>query len=458
MNLLKEFNQYIKEQNLFQHKDKLILAVSGGVDSVVLCHLCKQANFNFIIAHCNFQLRNKESERDEIFVKTLGEKYDVEVMIKIFDTNKYAKDNKISIQLAARELRYKWFDELLHKIKKDSNPELINCPQPAANWILTAHHANDNIETLLMNFFKGTGISGLHGILPKQANLIRPLLFAKKEALAEFALANNLYFVLDSSNNLDKYTRNYFRNKLIPDLKKAYPQVENNLLNNINRFSEIELLYKQSIELNKKKLLQPKGNEIHIPILKLVATKPLHTLLYEIIKDYNFTPNQTDEVAGLLKSETGKYIQSATHRIFKNRNWIVIAPKNTDHAQHILIEKEGIFSFTLGSIQVNKVDNISTSISSNLLAVQLNLDEIKFPLLLRKAKQGDYFYPLGMMKKKKLSRFFTDQKLSLTQKEKTWVIEMDKKIIWVVGMRIDERFKIEYNTKKLLQLILIVTE
>ncbi len=237
MNLLKEFNQYIKEQNLFQHKDKLILAVSGGVDSVVLCHLCKQANFNFIIAHCNFQLRNKESERDEIFVKTLGEKYDVEVMIKIFDTNKYAKDNKISIQLAARELRYKWFDELLHKIKKDSNPELISCPQPAAKWILTAHHANDNIETLLMNFFKGTGISGLHGILPKQANLIRPLLFAKKEALAEFALANNLYFVLDSSNNLDKYTRNYFRNKLIPDLKKAYPQVENNLLNNINRFS-----------------------------------------------------------------------------------------------------------------------------------------------------------------------------------------------------------------------------
>jgi tRNA(Ile)-lysidine synthase len=309
-----------------------------------------------------------------------------------------------------------------------------------------------------MNFFKGTGINGLHGILPKQGNIIRPLLFAKKEELVAFAVENKLTFVEDSSNALDKYTRNYFRNQLIPDLQKVFPQVEDNLLNNIERFREIELLYNQTVQLQKKKLLEKKGNEIHIPILKLLKTSALNTIVYEVIKDYGFTAHQTNEVADLLKSDTGKYISSATHRIIKNRNWLIIAPNENKEAQHILIEDEGSLQFTEGSLEFKKILNIKYSILNDHLFAQLNADEIKFPLLLRKCKPGDYFYPLGMKKKKKLNRFFIDQKLSLTQKEKTWVIEMDKKIIWVVGLRIDDRFKITDSTKYILQLSLTITQ
>ena len=459
MSLLKEFQQYIQQQNLFQPKDKLLLAISGGVDSVVLCELCKQAGYNFTIAHCNFQLRGEESERDENFVKELDKKYNVEVLVKKFDTEKYALENKLSIQVAARELRYTWFNELINKTKNDFDPESSNGQRSTANLLLTAHHANDNIETLLMNFFKGTGINGLHGILPKQGNIIRPLLFAKKETLTEFALANNLSFVEDSSNASDKYTRNYFRNRLIPDLQKVFPQVEDNLLNNIERFREIEMLYRQAADQAKKKLTEQKRNEIHIPVLKLLKTTPLHTIVYEIIKEYGFTAHQTDEVVALLKSETGKYIQSESHRIIKNRNWLILAPNENTEAETIFIEKkdkqveyrEGKLSFELLSTQ-------NTNLKTQNDIVQLNAAEIKFPLLLRKWKPGDYFYPLGMQKKKKLSRFFTDQKLSLTQKEKTWVIEMNKKIIWVVGLRLDDRFKITDSTKNILQITLVPAE
>jgi tRNA(Ile)-lysidine synthase len=459
MNLLKNFTDFIKQQNLFQPKDKLLLAVSGGVDSVVLCELCKQAGYDFTIAHCNFQLRAEESERDENFVRELGKKYDVEVLVKRFDTQKFAEENKLSIQVAARELRYKWFDELLTKMKSDLSLEGSKAPLRGVGGLLTAHHANDNIETLLMNFFKGTGINGLHGILPKQGNIIRPLLFAKKEELTEFAVTNNLSFVEDSSNASDKYTRNYFRNQLIPDLQKVFPQAEDNLLNNIDRFREIEMLYQQSVNLHTKKLLEQKGKEIHIPVLKLLKTIPLHTIIYEVIKDYGFTAHQTGEVVALLKSETGKYVQSASHRILKNRNWLIIAPNENVEAETILIE-ENIkeVEFQQGRIAIEVCTTTNHKPQTTNLIAQLNASEIKFPLLLRKWKTGDYFYPLGMTKKKKLSRFFIDQKLSLTQKEKTWVIEMDKKIIWVVGLRIDDRFKITDSTKNILQITLIPAE
>ncbi len=439
MDLLKEFQQYIKQHDLFHSKDKLLLAVSGGVDSVVLCELCKQAGYDIIIAHCNFQLRGTESDRDEKFVKELGNKYGVEVVVEKFDTERFAKENKLSIQVAARELRYNWFNEL------------------TADWILTAHHANDNMETLLMNFFKGTGINGLRGILPKQGKIIRPLLFAKKEELVAFATMHKLSYVEDSSNESDKYTRNYFRNQLIPDLQKVFPQVEDNLIDNLQRFREIEMFYQQSIQTNKKKLLEQKGNEIHIPVLKLLKTEPLTTIVYEIIKEYGFTAHQTEDVVALLKAETGKYIRSSTHRIIKNRNWLIISPNETMGAQNILIEKENeLINFADGKLEIkglNGTTNLKLQ-TTNLIA-QLDGNEIRFPLLLRKWKQGDYFYPLGMKKKKKLSRFFIDQKLSLTQKERTWVIEADKKIAWVVGLRIDDRFKITDKTKDILQISLV---
>lgn len=444
MDLLEKYRAYIKKENLFQPKDKLLLAVSGGVDSVVLCELCKQAGYDFIIAHCNFQLRGAESERDEHFVKGLAEKYSVEVLVRRFDTEKYAAENKVSIQVAARTLRYDWFNE--------------TAAARAIKFIVTAHHADDNVETLLMNFFKGTGINGLKAILPKHGNIIRPLLFARKEELAGFATANDLAFVEDSSNASDKYTRNYFRNELIPNLKKVFPQVEENLVHNLERFREIDELYRQAVSIYKKKLLEQEGNEFHIPVLKLLKTEPLHTIIYEIIRDFGFTAHQVVDTISMLTSDSGKYIQSATHRIIKNRNWLIISPIQDIVPGIILIEGEGKTEFAAGSLQLKKLYNAQFSIVNDPKIAQLDADSINFPLLLRKWKHGDYFYPLGMQKKKKLSRFFIDNKLSLSGKENAWVIEMDKKIIWIVGQRIDDRFKVTAKTKTVLLITLSPAE
>lgn len=446
MDLVRRFKQYVKEENLFQQKDKLLLAVSGGVDSVVLCELCKQAGYDFVIAHCNFQLRGAESNRDEKFVKEVAKKYNAKLVVKRFDTEKYATDNKLTIQVAARELRYEWFQEII----QDSAFNIQH--------ILTAHHANDNIETMLMNFFKGTGINGLKAILPKQAKIARPLLFAGKEEIISFAKEHKLEFVEDSSNASDKYTRNYFRNKLIPGIKEVFPQVEENLLNNLQRFREAEQLYQQAIDQHKKKLLEQRGNEIHIPVLKLLKAQPLHSIVYEIIKDFGFTAHQADDCIALLKSETGKYIQSPSYRIIRNRAWIIISPNETTEANNVLIEREGDIDFIEGKLEIKKLQTSNLKPQTSHQTAQLDAEKINFPIFLRKWKQGDYFYPLGMNKKKKLSRFFIDQKLSLTQKEKAWVIEMNKKIVWVVGMRIDDRFKITDATKEILQITLVNTK
>jgi tRNA(Ile)-lysidine synthase len=447
MSLLQKFQQNIKHHHLFSPKDKLLLAVSGGVDSIVLCELCKLAGFNFIIVHCNFQLRGEESGSDEKFVQKLGKKYGAQVVVKKFDTEKFAKENKLSVQEAARVLRYNWFKELMNRII-----------DPPVNCILTAHHFGDNIETMLMNFFKGTGIAGLRGMLPKQGKLIRPLLFARKEELLVFAKENNLNWVEDSSNRESKYSRNYFRNEIIPLIKKIYPEAENNLTDNLRRFADIEMLYKQAIDQHKKKLLEQKGNEVHIPVLKLKNSEPLRSIVYEIIKDYDFSSHQTDEVIALLDSESGKYIQSATHRIIKNRNWLIIAPDKAEKAATILVEGEGNWVIGSGNLKIEFIPDSRSLVTDSASIAQLDAEKVKFPLLLRKWKQGDYFYPLGMKKKKKLSRFFIDQKLSKTDKEKVWVIESDKKILWIAGYRIDDRIKVTEKTKSVLQITLRETE
>ncbi|WP_018615513.1 tRNA lysidine(34) synthetase TilS [Segetibacter koreensis] len=466
MSLQEKFIQHLKQFSFIQQKQKQLLTISGGVDSVVLCDLMFAAQYDFVIAHCNFQLRGAESERDEQFVRSLGNKYGKEVLVKKFDTDKYATENKISIQVAARELRYRWFYEVIsgnfstlnQNIPTDDSSLTATHLQLRAHpihYILTAHHANDNIETLLMNFFKGTGISGLHGILPVQGKIVRPLLFAKKDELVAYAMENNLPFVEDSSNLSDKYTRNFFRHNLFPMLKEIYPNIEDNLLNNIQRLTEVEELYKQSVEKHKKKLLEYKGNEVHVPVLKLQKTSPLSTIIYEIIKDFGFTSTRVQEVIELLESETGKYISSSSHRIIKNRNWLIISPNQSTEATNILIEeKDKKVMFSDGELSLEVIESSTFQIPSSNNTAALDCAEISFPLLLRKWKQGDYFYPLGMKKKKKLSRFFIDQKLSKTDKENVWVLEMNKKIIWIVGQRIDDRCKIQPSTKTVLKISL----
>ena len=469
MSLLQCFREFISKENLFSSKDTLLLAVSGGIDSVVLCELCQQAGYDFIIAHCNFQLRGQESERDEHFVGGLAEKYGKPLLVKKFDTAQYAAANKVSIQVAARELRYTWFFDLLDReasgVSREASDVSRETPDVRhqtsdisshvsrlTSHVVTAHHLDDNIETMLMNFFKGSGIAGLRGMLPKQGKIVRPLLFAAKETIQQFSEAHQLEWVEDSSNQSDKYTRNYFRNQLIPLVKNSFPEAAQNLAGNLQRFRDIEILYHQSVDLHKKKLLEYKGNEVHIPVLKLQKTVPLLSVVYEIIKEYNFTADQSAEVVGLLESETGRYIQSATHRIIKNRQWLIIAPVKNKEAANILIEMPGKLEFEMGNLELDLMPDLQAKIPTVATVAFLDAGKIKFPLLLRRWKTGDYFYPLGMRKKKKLSRFFIDQKLSKTDKEKVWVLEMDKKIIWIIGHRIDDRFKITDATKQVLQI------
>lgn len=452
MSLLLQFQNIIKQQNLFSPKDKLLIAVSGGVDSVVLCELCKQAGCDFNIVHCNFKLRGKESERDEQFVRELGKKYGVEVLVQQFDTDIYAADHKLSTQEAARELRYNWFAELVGSQK----PGVVRQnPKPETRkLLLTAHHSDDNNETVLMNFFRGTGLHGLTGI-PASINYIRrPLLNFSKEELVAFAKENKLEFVEDSSNQSSKYTRNFFRNEIIPSISKVYPQVNENLQDNIKRFKEVEKLYQFSVNELKKKMCKHNGNEIHIPVKQLMGYNNT-ALIYEVISAYGFHEKQVEEMIKLAASDSGKYIQSpeSSYRIIKHRHWFIISPVTAIESENIIIEernKEVLFS--LGKLSIERTSDIKLQTSNN--TVSLDAKEIKFPLLLRKWKTGDYFYPLGMKKKKKLNRFLIDQKLSVSAKENVWVIESNQRIIWVVGYRIDERFKITDKTKTVLSLSL----
>lgn len=448
MNFLNRFIEFIQHNHLFSPKDKLLLAVSGGVDSVVLCELCKQAGFDFIIAHCNFQLRGEESERDEKFVIAIGKKYETQVRVKKFETEKYAAENKLSIQEAARVLRYEWFEEIVGS--QESGVSSQNS-QPA-KYIVTAHHNDDNAETVLMNFCRGTGLHGLTGIPVSYGNIKRPLLNFTKEELVQFAKDNGLDYVEDSSNLSSKYTRNLFRNEIITAISKVYPQVKENLTENIKRFQQIENLYQLAVAGIKKKLIKEKGSEWHIPVKQLMGYNN-RALIYEIIAGFGFSEKQIDEVVKLASSVSGKYIDSPlfNYRIIKHRHWFIISPVQSAASAIIVIEEnEKQVGFEEGLLQFEKTSN-QQPLTSNQIAC-IDAKQISYPLILRKWKTGDYFYPLGMKKKKKLSRFFIDQKFSRTQKEKTWVIESDKRIIWVVGHRIDERVKLTNKTKTVLKI------
>ncbi len=440
-NLLAEFQETLQKLGIAK-KDRLLLAVSGGLDSVALTSLSAMSGLEFSIVHVNFQLRGAESDRDEAFVRQLADKYQKPFFAKKFDTAAYAKSEKISLQVAARNLRYEWFKTFIGN-------RVDQC-----KFLLTGHHLDDNMETMLMYFFRGTGIAGLTGMPAKKGHLVRPLLKISRKQLKEFTLEQKLDWVEDSSNDSDDYTRNFFRNQLIPSINDIFPDLPLNLKNNLNRFSEAYILYEQAISLHKKRLLKQNGSEIHIPILLLKKAVPLKTILFEIIKEYDFSPSQTDEIIRLMDSTNGKYISSSTHRMIKNRGWLIIAPANNESTIHIVIDSECAVAYPEGRIQIKIMPLEGAEHFVAPAGTEcLDAKKIKFPLLLRKWKTGDYFYPLGMKKKKKLARFFIDQKLSKTAKEKVWVLVMDSQIIWVVGQRIDNRFRMDASTNKILMLL-----
>lgn len=433
-----KFLSYITQEQLFTAKDKTLLAVSGGVDSVVMCDLFHTSGFPFAIAHCNFQLREQESEGDELFVKELAEKYAVPFHHTRFDTAAYTKKNKLSIQAAARELRYEWFEKIR--------------VQHHYQYIATAHHQGDVIETFFINLIRGTGISGLRSIVPKQGKIIRPLLFANKKDILIYAAEHKITYREDSSNASDKYQRNKIRHHLMPVLNEFSPVAELSIMQSIEKLRAAEFIYKQTIEEVSSKICIKKNNTIRISIAELKKLNPISTYLYELLKPYGFNSSTTSSVLQVLNGEPGKVFFSPTHRLLKDRNTLIMEPFQSASEAEYLIQKNenellipGVhFNFSVVSNSVN------LPVSKLPDQASIDADKLKFPLTLRKWKKGDTFYPLGMKGKKKLSDFFTDKKLSLIEKEATWLLCSEEKIVWVVGLRVDERFKVSGKTKNIL--------
>lgn len=454
MNLLTQFQQNwdLHFASFCKPHQKFLLALSGGVDSTVLAYLLHQSGVVFVAAHVNYQLRGEESNRDENFVVSLCKELNVPLLLKKVDTQKYMTEQGLSVQVAARQIRYNWFDDI-----RMNDQSLKN------SWVITAHHANDSIETSMMHFFRGTGIDGLKGIPSINASrkIIRPLLLFYKEQLVDFATTQRISYIVDSSNATSHYTRNFFRNQLIPALESVFPSVQENLLSNLQRFDEVAFLYKQAVDIHLRKMLVHKGEECYVPVLKWKSIKPLNSITWEIIEPYGFTASQIGEVVKLLDASNSSYVESPTHRIIKNRRWMIIAPLAESKSSHILIEDFGKIKFIHGELTVSthaietvKNDlSISRAKEDTIFVEWLDANTIQFPILLRQWAIGDYFYPLGMTKKKKVAKFLTDARLSKTAKEKVWVLEMDRKIIAIVGLRIDNRFRYTSATKQLIKLV-----
>lgn len=438
--------QILKDEKLLDKK--VIVAVSGGLDSMVLAAILLELNVEFALAHCNFHLRADESNADEAFVADWAKDNNIPLFIQHFDTNKILEEEGGNLQEVARSLRYNWFEQL--RIDNDYD------------YIATAHHADDSIETLLMNFFKGTGIKGLHGILLKQGNVIRPLIKLTRDQINNYASDQKISWREDSSNRKLDYTRNKIRHQLMPVLKDIFPNVAANLQGNIERLKDAGTIYDVQIEKLTKKLMEQRGSEYYIPVRKLKNIQPLSTIIYEILKPFNFLPSQTQQVLQLLQAETGKYVSSSTHRIIRNRELLIIAAQRTEEASFVLVEEQEIEAGNEKNIGHFKLKFEAQTFDGDIINLPqantiaaIDYTELTFPLIIRPWKQGDYFYPLGMKKKKKIARFLIGQKIPLHEKERIWVVESDKRIVWVIGQRLDDRFKIKPHTKKLLKIAVI---
>ncbi|MFN4974839.1 MAG: tRNA lysidine(34) synthetase TilS [Bacteroidota bacterium] len=455
MDLFQAFANHWKEKlaGTVNPDSLLLLAISGGIDSVVLAHLIARSGFNFEMAHMNFQLRGAESERDELFVRKLAQQLEVKLHVQRVNTTIFATEHKLSVQEAARELRYQWFAELRTDIltaAAHENKKHSGC------WILTAHQADDNIETLLLHLFRGTGLEGLSGIQPvrKKEALIRPLLPFYKKELAAYAVEQELTFVEDSSNATDHYTRNKLRQHLMPVLQELFPEVAKQLTGNIDRFREGLQIYRTAVQQQIDRITIRQGEELHIPIQSWKQLNPLSTFTWEIIHPFGFHAAQIPEIIKLLEAETGKFCQSATHRIIRNRKHLVIAPLSDQLPSVISIaENDQTILFSGGTIEQTTIAYERIPMDTPANEIYISTAELKYPLLLRKWQQGDYFYPLGLNKKKKISKFLIDLKLSITDKEKVFVLTSQDKIIWVVGLRLDHRFRLQATSGEAMHLV-----
>ena len=421
--------QFITEKSLFVREDKLILGISGGADSVCLMHVFLELGYSFELAHCNFNLRGEESDADEYFVKDLAKEHQLKVHIKQFDTLVYAAENKISTQMAARDLRYAWFEKL--RIKSN------------AKYLAIAHHANDDVETFFINLVRGSGLKGFLGIKEKNNAIVRPLLSVSRLEIEQYLKDRGLVFREDSSNASVKYLRNKIRHELIPLLAQMNPSIQQTVKDEMRILDGVAQIYASKVEEVRKDLTQEKNGIVQLEISALLALNPLHSYLYELLSVYGFS--YVEPISKALQGQSGKQFFSSTHQLVVDRENIFISLLNKENEVFEITEKTISLVYPL---EINfKVMADKTIIYDNNIA-QLDVEKLKFPLTLRKWKEGDKFIPLGMKKFKKLSDFFIDSKFSIIDKQEQWLLCSGVDIVWVLGCRIDERYKLESNTKK----------
>lgn len=429
--MFKQFLNHIREKDLLKPSEKILLAVSGGLDSVVMLHLFQEAGFSVGVAHCNFQLRGEDSDGDEDFVKQICQKLNVPVFVKRFDTQAYAWENNLSIQMAARELRYAWFDHLLDEHHYD--------------WLATGHHFDDTVETILLNWIKGSSAEGLTGIPIKNKRIIRPILFAMRTQVEKYALEKAIQWREDQSNLTDDYQRNFIRHQIIPKLKELNPSLEATLHNGIEKLqSDLDMIYFH-VEAWKREFVSTENERITITKKGFDAFPHGTHLLWRCIKEHGFNFEQAREVIHGLHGQSGKRFLSATHELVIDREHLIISPHENFWNEISIVE--GQDQAVLGSWSMEIEKSESKEFSSDSLIAKLDADKIKFPLRWRKWKAGDFFCPLGMEHTRKLSDFLIDNKVSVADKNVVTVLESGGEIAWVVGFRIDNRFKITPQTR-----------
>ena len=432
--MLTKFQSHINENLPFLKEKKLLLATSGGIDSMVLLHLCHQLELDIRVAHCNFQLRGDESDEDEDFVKSQTEKLQIPIFIKKFDTKSFAEKEKLSIQVVARNLRYDWFNTLL--INNDYD------------YILTAHHLDDSLETFLINFTRGSGLDGLTGIPQQNGTIVRPLLPFSKTEIEIFAKENNIEWREDSSNASDNYLRNKLRHDVIPILKELNPSLLHSFQNTISNLQQAQSLVDDASRIVYRKVVTDINFQKRINLMELIQLPNYHAYLYQWLEPLGFS--DWDSINDLVVAQSGKQVFSETHVVLKDRNELIIFPKQNEiEPSNFLISKnQREIKFPL-NISFFNVDYISVNTTNTIFVDE---DKLQFPLEIRKWQEGDWFYPSGMNGKKKLSKFFKDEKFSLLDKSSTWLLCSENQIVWVIGKRVDERFKVTEQTTKILKI------
>lgn len=428
------FQQHISSQFPFLRQEKILLTISGGIDSVVLTYLSKKIGLNIALAHCNFHLRDKESDADQAFVEALAEEMKIPVFVKHFETVVYSKKHHLSIQLAARKLRYEWFDELSEK--------------HGFQYIFTAHHANDALETFLINTIRGTGLEGLTGIPERNGKIIRPLLPFSRKEITSFAQQNGIAWREDSSNASTKYLRNKIRHHVIPVFEEENPNLLTSFRKTQTHLNEVSGLLAEYRKVLFAEIVREEEDGLYLSISKIQKKENPKAVLYQLLSDYGFTA--WNDIWSLLTAETGKRIFSTTHCLLKNREDLsLVLRKAENDLQEIEVNEDDQVDFQGGKLQASTVQNFK---KADRQEIYVDKNRLKFPLKLRKWKGKDYFRPFGMQGTKKISHFLKDEKLSVTEKEDVWVLLSEDEIVWVVGQRADDRFKVQSNTTEILKL------